>query len=207
MKKNITYKWGTDYLTIDLGDQTEPRIQALFWGEVLFTIGMATIILVSSFPIKSGWISTPIAIFSAVLYILASYRFLQRMFIREKIVLSDLGITLVRKTIFANRARSFEWENISPLYYYSGYNKTAHPLKGHSFDYFGFETHEHLVQKLHHEGNLYFNYEGYPVHFARGVYSWHAEDMVYMMKLFAGANLRLGPEWKQLLRSQQVDDE
>jgi hypothetical protein len=80
--------------------------------------------------------------------------------------------------------------------------KTDHPLKGQSFDYFGFDTHEQLVQNLHQEGNLCIYFYHQQVRFGKGVYLWHAEELVQMMKLFAGESLKLGAEWKYLMHEQ-----
>lgn len=206
MTKSITYKWGSDSLLIELGNRTESRIQVLFWAEFLFTSGMATILLMQAMPLTSLF-DIFISICSSALYIVASYRFLVRMFSKEMILLNEYDIVLVRKTIFAARQRHFSWSGISPLYYIGQVQKTAHPLKGNSFDYFGFDTHEHLIQRLHHEGNLYFYYGGQPIHFARNIYSWHAEEMIGMMKLFAGDKLRLAPELQIILKSESVDNE
>jgi hypothetical protein len=207
MKKNITYKWGIDNLLIELGNMAEPRMRILYSGELLFTAGTATVLLFHSFRFTNAWLSWGFTILAASLYALAIYRFLVRMYGTEQIVLNEESITLIRKTPFTMQIRSFPWSGLSPLYYHRKSEKTAHPLKGSTFDYWGLDAHENFVQRLHHDGNLHFRYNGQAVYFARGVYSWHAEEMVYMMKLYAGKQLRLGPEWQQLLKSQQVDDE
>jgi hypothetical protein len=92
------------------------------------------------------------------------------------------------------------------LHYEGKGAKTDHPLKGKCFDYFGFETQEHLIQSLHHDGNMYFDTIEGRIYFAAGVYSWDAEEMVQMMKLFIGPVLKLGPEWKEMLQEQEFDD-
>ncbi len=85
--------------------------------------------------------------------------------------------------------------------------KTDHPLKGNSFDYFGFETQEQLIQNLHHEGNLYFDtQDGNRIFFAPCVYSWDAEKMVQMMRIYTDGSLKLGPEWDEMLQEQESDD-
>lgn len=50
---------------------------------------------------------------------------------------------------------------------------------------------------------MYFDSVEGRVYFAAGVYSWHAEEIVRMMKLYMGANLQLGPEWKEMLQEQE----
>ena len=207
MAKDITYHWGENNLLIELGNRTESRIKVLFLGEFLITTGMATVFLLQALPLK-GSISHLVATFgAALLYILASFRFLSRMFNSESILLDKYELTIIRKTPFSKRSKHYSWECMGLLHYTGKLPKTAHPLKGNSFDYFGFETHEHLVQSLHHEGNLSFTYDdGYVVSFAYGVYSWDAEQMVRMMKLYTGNNLHLGPEWRQILQEFEVDD-
>lgn len=113
------------------------------------------------------------------------------------------SLTLVKKTIFAQQVRRYDWRSVGMLHYEGKTPKTDHPLKGKSFDYFGFETQEHLIQSLHHDGNLYFDTLDGRVYFGAGVYSWDAEEMVQMMKLYNGNSLQLGPEWKEMLQETQ----
>ena len=59
---------------------------------------------------------------------------------------------------------------------------------------------------LHHEGNLYFDSMEGRIYFAPGVYSWNAEELVQIMKLYIGSSLQLGPEWREMLQEQEFDD-
>ncbi|HXS37938.1 MAG TPA: hypothetical protein VN721_14640 [Flavipsychrobacter sp.] len=206
MKKDITYHWGEDHLMITLGNRIQPRIRVLFCAEFLFTTGMATIFLLQSFPLSSHFIHWIAALGAAVIYLLASYRFLARMYFHEKVVLDKDGLTIIRKTPFVQHRRQYDWRGIGPLHYAGKKPKSDHTLKGGCFDYFGFETHEYLIQSLHHEGNLSFTYGSCVVHFARGIYSWDAEEMVHIMRLFTGPMLRLGPEWERMLQEHEIDE-
>lgn len=198
MNNNISYHWGHDHLLIKLGNRIQPRIRVLFWSEFLLTLGMATIFLMQALP-TSGNVLHWLACFGAgVLYLLASYRFFSRMYYNESIVLDPEYITIINGTPFSQKIRRYEWKDMGALHYVGKTAKTDHPLKGNCFDYFGFETQEHLIQNLHNEGNMYFNYAGFAVRFAKGVYSWDAEEMVGLMKIYAGSHLRLGPEWKRM---------
>jgi hypothetical protein len=161
---------------------------------------MATVFLVQSLPFNHSIVNWTAAIGASVLYLLSVYRFLARIFFTERIMLDQYTLTLVRKTFFAQQVRRYEWRRIGMLHYEGKGTKTDHPLKGKCFDYFGFETHEHLIQSLHHDGNLYFDTLEGRVYFAAGVYSWDAEEMVQMMKLYIGSSLQLGPEWKEMLQ-------
>lgn len=199
MKSDIKYYWGNDHLLIDLGNRIESRIRFVYWIEFLITTGIATIFLLRSFNLsQSGLVITATA-GVVLIYLLAAYRFLSRMFYREKIGVSDHHFTIIRQTPFGRRLYNYEWKKMGALHYKGKDAKTDHPLKGKCFDYFGFDTQERVVQDLHHDGNLYFEYEGKPIRFARGIFSWHAEDLVRMVHLFPGSALQLGEEWKYLL--------
>lgn len=206
MKENITFNWGENHLLIDLGNRIEPRIRILFWMELMLTSGLATIFLLQAFPLNSGWIHWITGVGAALLYFMAAFRFLRRMFFREQVVLDGTHITLVQRTFFSHKSQSYDRRHMGPLHYVGKDAKTDHPLKGRLYDYWGFETHERLIQTLHQDGSLYFNYGGFPVRFARGIYSWHAEEVVRIMKLYCGASLKLGAEWERMLQEQEWDD-
>jgi hypothetical protein len=205
-KRNITYYWGDRSLLIKLGNKTNARIRALYVIEFLITLALATVFLLQSFPLKHSFIHWVACIGASVLYILASHRFLARIFFHERLLLDQHSITIVRRMLFSQHTRKYEWRHIGALHYEGKTKKTDHPLKGKYFDYFGFETHEHLIQSLHHEGNLYFDTLEGRVYFAPGVYSWNAEELVQIMRLYIGSALQLGPEWKEMLQEQEFDD-
>lgn len=201
-KKDIIYKWGEDHLMIELGNRIEPHMRVLLWMEFLFTISMASIFLRLSFPFALNlWHSTA-TIGAAALYILATYRFVTRMFCHEKVLLNKHDLVLVKHVPFACHMRHFAWKSISPLYYTGKQQNVMHQLRSH----IDFNIHAQRIQHLHHEGNLCFYYAGYPIHFARNVYSWDAEEMVYMMQLYAGNKLRLSPEFEMILQAHEADD-
>lgn len=196
----ISYHWGKENLVITIGNHIQHRIKLLFWAEFLFTCGMTTVLLFSTLPSENEFLNIISVIGSALVYLMAAYRFLSRIFFKELLLLDNNAITIVQKTLFSQKSHSYEWKKTGPLHYGGKQAKTDHPLKGGCYDYFGFETQEHLIQNLHEDGNLHFNYMGNIVKFARGVYSWDAEEMVNMMKLYAGRQLSLGPEWAEMLQ-------
>ena len=205
-KKDITYYWSDRSLLITLGNRTDSRVRALYIVEFVFTSCMATIFMLQAMPLAHNPFHMVACVGASALYLLAAYRFLSRIFFDERLLLDQRSLTIIRKTFFGKQIRKYEWSEIGALHYEGKPKKTDHPLKGHTFDYLGFDTQEHLIQSLHHNGNLYFDtYEG-RIHFATGVYSWNAEEMVQLMKLYIGSSLQLGPEWKEMLQEQGYDD-
>ncbi len=205
-KQDITYFWGTRSLLINLGSRINTRMRVLYVFEFLFTIGLATIILFKSLPIHRNYFLWINIVGASLLYFLAGRRLLLRMYLSESIILDDQCISFVKKSIFSKKVRRYDWRLLGALHYEGYAAKTDHPLKGKSFDYFGFETHEQIMQVLHQNGNLYFDTPEGKMYFAIGVYSWHAEEMVQMMKMYMGNYLQLGPEWEQMLQAHEMDD-
>jgi hypothetical protein len=206
MRRNITYFWGDNNLLITLGNRTSFRIRAIYFIEFLVTTGMATVFLVQSLPLRFSAFHMLAGMGASTLYLLAAHRLLARIFFNEQLFLDKASLTLIRKTLFSRHIRTFEWKHVGMLHYQGKATKTDHPLKGKCFDYFGFDTQEQVIQAIHHEGNLYFDSPLGKVYFASGVYSWNAEEMVQMMKLFIGTSLKLGPEWKEMLQEQEFDE-
>lgn len=205
-QRKITYYWGDRSLLISLGNRTGKRIRALYLVEFLFTSGMATVFLLQSIPMKHNFIHWAACIGASLIYCFAANRFLARFFFTERLLLDQQSFTIVRKTLFTQSIKRYDWRQVGVLHYEGKGKKTDHPLKGFCYDYLGFETQEQLIQSLHHDGNLYFDTAGGRVYFAPNVYSWDAEEMVQIMKLYIGASLQLGPEWKEMLQEQEFDD-
>lgn len=203
---NISYHWGEDTLLIHLGNRVETRIRILFWAEFLLTTTWATIFLFIDKPFHGKVIDVVTITGAVLLYLLAAYRLLSRMFFKEKLLLQPNSLDIITRTPFSYKSHSFEWKYMGPLHYVGQGKKTDHPLVGKCYDYFGFETQEKLIHKLHNEGNMYFNYGGFPVRFGKSVYSWHAEEIVNMMQLYIGGKLLLGPEWAQMVQEHELGD-
>ena len=202
-QRNITYYWGDQSLLITLGNRTNRRVRALYLVEFVFTIGMATIFLLQAMPLNHNFVHWASCIGASAIYLLAANRFLARMFFNERLLLDQQSFTIIKKSLFSQNIKRYDWRQIGTLHYEGKGRKTDHPLKGMCYDYLGFETQEHLIQSLHHNGNLYFDTKDGRVYFASGVYSWDAEEMVQMMKLYIGSSLQLGPEWKEMLQGQE----
>jgi len=201
--RGITYYWGDQTLLISLGNRTNSRIRALYLVEFLFLAAMATVFLLQALPLTNNFLHWTACIGASLIYLLAANRFLARMFFTERLLLDQHSITIIKKSLFSQNIKRYDWRQIGTLHYEGKSRKTDHPLKGICYDYLGFETQEQLIQSLHHNGNLYFDTNEGRVYFASGVYSWDAEEMVQLMKLYIGSSLQLGPEWAEMLQGQE----
>lgn len=201
--KDLKYFWGDASLHIELGDRTPNRIKMLYWSECIFLSGMATVFCdeaISSLSSGAHWV---VVVIGAFLYAFAARRLINRLTFRESIITDNYSLMIRQRSIFSTKITTYSWQYIGTLHYLGVQPKTDHPLKGKSFDYFGFEAREHLIQSIHNEGNLFFRYGDISVRFGKGLYSWDAAEMVTMMQVFAGNALRLAPEWKNLMEEME----
>lgn len=204
MSSEISYHWGENELLIDLGNRTELGIKALFWTELVVTTSLATAILLQSFPIEDSWYNTLGAIASTALYLFASYRFLSRMFSTEKLLLKPQYMQIIKRSPFSYKVNEYEWEYIGPLHYVGERKRASELIKATGLDFFGLNSYEKIFYNLNNDGNLFFNYGGFSVKFGKSVYSWDAEEVVNMMRLYKGDKIVLGPEWDTIMHSHEM---
>ena len=168
---------------------------------------MSTVFLAQSFPLFGKWTNWATGVGSALLYLLAAYRFLSGTLYREQLLLTPDHFIIIQRRFIRKNIVKYQWRDMGALHYIGKDKKTDHPMKGHHYDYFGFDTLEHIVQSRHREGNLFFSYHGYPVRFGKNVYSWHAEELVNMMRLYAGDSFRVDPIWHLQMQEHEWQDD
>lgn len=205
MKKDIQYKWGEDHLEIDLGNRVEPRVKIILIVEFAVTVVMASVFLLRAFQVEHRLVASLLFLGACLLYILATYRLVSRIFFREKIIITSSHFTLINRTPFSKKTYSYDWRCIGTLHYIGKDIRTQHSLM-QSYDPFGLERHDKLAQDLHQDGNLLFTYKDEPVRFARCIYSWHAEEIVRMIQLYTGSYLKLGAELEYLMEASEWEE-
>ncbi len=205
MKKSIQYNWGEDFLEIDLGNRVESRARTILVMELVITIAMATVFLLRAFQMEQGLISFLLCLGACMLYGIASYRFISRISFREKLIITESHLAHVKRTPVAKKYSYYDWRCVGTLHYIGKDIRTQHSLL-HSYDPFGLDRNEKLALDLHHEGNLFFFYKEQPIRFARGIYSWHAEEIVRMIQLYTGSSLKLGAEWEYLMETSDWEE-
>ncbi|HTN47398.1 MAG TPA: hypothetical protein VL098_13695 [Flavipsychrobacter sp.] len=203
-KTDIQYLWGEDRLEIDLGNRVASRIKMILCGEFVITVSMATVFLLRSFQVQMWGVGLLLGIGASVLYVLASYRLASRIYYREKIEITPHHFVLTTQTLISKKTYAYDWRCIGTLHYIG--KDIQNTCGSDCYDYLNFNKHELLLQDLHHSGNLFFTYKDEPVRFARGIYSWHAEEIVRMIQLYAGNNLKLGAEWKHLIETSEWEE-
>jgi hypothetical protein len=70
-----------------------------------------------------------------------------------------------------------------------------HQLAGESFDYLGFETQQQVINEMHGDKRLAFDYKGNTVTFGENVYSWDYDTLKEVLQEATGTDFSAINEW------------
>ena len=189
MSKEVNYLWGDNNLLIDLGGQSVLKKRAFLWSELLLTICFATLFLISSFSFTEGvWGMFAVGC-ACVLFLLASYRFISRMFASEKLILKPEYLQIINRSPFYYKVEEYDWDGVGTLHY-AGQQKAA--------------SSDSLMQYFYNQGSLLFIYNDKEICFGKGMPIWDAEEVVNMMLLYKGDKITLGPEWDLIMHQHEL---
>lgn len=114
-------------------------------------------------------------------YLFAAYKFLNKAFQTEKLIVSKDSLTIRRTGFFSRQERTYTNTFISGLTHVEKPTLTRHPLAGQSFDYLGFQTGQAVINEMHGDKRISFMYEGRKVAFGENVYSWEFDELVLLL--------------------------
>jgi hypothetical protein len=175
--------------------------------EFAVTLALAVLFLTRSFLIQQHLIALVFAVASGIFFLMATYRLLSRIYYREKIIVTKDHFVWVVKTLLTQKKTAYSWRHIGTLHYVGkDFRNTALFACNERYDYLNFNDQQLFVSELHQSGNLFFHYKGKGVRFARGIYSWHAEEIVRMIQLYTGSSLKLGAEWEYLMETSEWEE-
>jgi hypothetical protein len=135
---------------------------------------------------ESGIILGMIFLLLGVCYLIAAYRFLNKAVKSETLILNNNTLTIIKSGFLFRTKRAYDLKQIHQLNYHEAKKMTDHPLAGKSFDYFGFQGQQSLINELHGSEKVSFEYNGKTVCFGEHVYSWDFEQLEVLFKTFAG---------------------
>ena len=58
---------------------------------------------------------------------------------------------------------------------------SKHPLAGEQIDYLGFQTEQAVIDEMHGDKRLGFDYEGKKITFGENIYSWDFEKIIILI--------------------------
>lgn len=197
MSNKIKYYWGENRLEIDLGNRVSSRVRRILIGELLISLAIVLLFAFKAYHHSDRLISSLNAVGATLMFSIAIYRFLSRYFYNEKLILVSEQFIITTKRYFHQTKQTYYWQDMGAIHY-SGFDDCS-TMSCESYDCLNFKSQKLLLRDLHQEGNLHFVYkEATTVSFARGVYTWDAEEIIRMIQLFAGDGIQFGKEWEHI---------
>lgn len=203
MKNTVSFEWGKEHLQVNIHAPAERSSRILIGLEATVLLGLWAGLLLRR-PLLHEALFALLVIATGILTAYLAVRAAARFTYNEKIFIDSTHITLIQSTCFRKTVRSFDLAGIGPLRYYFPENEAVAPTcrpgdlfcHGHSAP---------LRRALAHSGNLFFTYGDKRVYFGKGVYSWHAEELAFYLRLYCGNALQFGPEWEGILADAAVE--
>ncbi len=181
---------------ISLGNKLNSKIKVLFSFEAIGGfLAMAFGIFMTWNQLNShsgnGYFDYLFSYAMTIIGAIFFWRYFSRISNKETIFINADTLKIIISSINRKVETEYEIANISDLKYRGKAAKTDHPLKGQSYDYFGFETQELVIAEVHNEGNLSFLYDDKIVCFGRNIYSWDAVEINEILHKITKGHLQI----------------
>lgn len=111
----------------------------------------------------------------------AAFKFLDKALKTEKLILKHKTLAILRRGFLKSRKDVYNIEEISNFRHIDKPALTRHALAGETFDYLGFQTEQALINEMHGDNRLSFEYRGLTISFGENVYSWEFEKLEVLL--------------------------
>ena len=126
-----------------------------------------------------------IILFTLIFHIIL-YHILNKAAKTEKLLITKTTIGIEKKSLFHSSENKYELNNISNFRYVEEPKATDHPLAGKTIDYFGFQKKQEIINVIHSNDRLAFDYNGNIISFGQNIYSWHFEEIQQILLEITG---------------------
>jgi len=130
------------------------------------------------------------SIFASLVCLIASYRFINKAFMSEQLFTNKNQLQLIKTGFLTKKKKSYDTTKISRLRNLNKPQLTRHPLAGDSFDYLGFQTEQQVINEMHGDNRLAFDYEGRTISFGQNIYSWEFDELENLLSDITGIDLK-----------------
>jgi hypothetical protein len=168
---------------------------------VFFTIGATFFTL----QVQSERDHGPVAIFFFIVivgvYLLISYRFLNKALETEKMIVNKTTLKIIRMGFSLKPAITYDISLISNFRLLEKPGTSRHPLAGESFDYMGFQTEQQMINEMHGDNRLAFDYQGRVIKFGENIYSWDFQQLEVLLYDITGNDFRYTDEFEKMFKA------
>ncbi|MBS1916668.1 MAG: hypothetical protein JST87_10320 [Bacteroidetes bacterium] len=102
----------------------------------------------------------------------------------EKIFINANKFLLTKSGFLHTQKKTYEISKITNFRNLDKPEISKHPLAGETYDYLGFQTEQQVINEMHGDNRLAFDYENKTISFGQNVYSWEFEEMQAVLEKF-----------------------
>ena len=118
-----------------------------------------------------------VASLGTIAFYIAAYRFANKAVSAEKILVGENSIQIINQGLFKKSIKEYEVSRISNFRHLAQQQLSKHPLAGDNLDYLGFQTEQQVINNMHGENRLAFDYDGRTITFGDNIYSWEFDEL------------------------------
>jgi hypothetical protein len=111
------------------------------------------------------------------IYLFAGYRFINKALQSEKLIVKKNTLTISRSGFLSTKSDVYQISQVSNFRHLEKPETTKHPLAGESFDYLGFQAEQQVINEMHGDNRLAFDYNHKTIKFGENMYSWDFEEL------------------------------
>ncbi len=124
------------------------------------------------------------------IYLIVGYRFINKALMTEKLFINKKDLTILKNGFLSQKSNSYDIGLISNFRHLEKPTTTKHPLAGQSFDYLGFQTEQQVINEMHGDDRLAFDYKGRTIKFGENIYSWDFDYLEVLLYEITGKDFQ-----------------
>ncbi|MFN4975974.1 MAG: hypothetical protein ACK5GV_12070 [Bacteroidota bacterium] len=169
---------------------------------LVFTVGACVFGVIGSSIVTSDIWFGMLAILVFTAYGIAGYKFINKSFQSEKIIIDKTSLTIIKRGIFFAKKDTYENAYISNFTHLDKPKITKHALAGQTFDYLGFQTEQAVINEMHGDNRLSFDYKGKRITFGENIYTWDFEELEILLYDITGNDFRYTDDFEKTFTSE-----
>lgn len=125
-----------------------------------------------------------------IVVMIGGYRFLRRATWKEILMIDKDHLIVKKGSLVGMKTFDFPISELSRFRFLSKQDLTPHPLAGQSMDYLGFDTEQKLVNEVHGDDLMAFDYRGKYFSFGQNTASWEYDEIADLVMQVSGRDIR-----------------
>ena len=143
-----------------------------------------------------------VGIISAI-YLFAAYRFINKTLETEKLIINKETLTISRSGFLNTKIQTYDIGKISNFRHLEKPQTSKHQLAGQTFDYLGFQTEQEMINELHGDNRIAFDYDSRTIKFGENIYSWDFEKLEVLLYDITANDFRYTDDLENTFKSSE----